>query len=573
MSIPRLSGDVLASWPVFWISLAANALINLLGNPQQGTATWPSRVIAVLVSQALMWGIILLGTQVVCRMPVHMRSGGTFIVILLAAGMRGVGIGAINYMLGVSTTPEFTYRVISAIVSLGTVLTIATLALASIHEHARIVRGLERQRVRLVAARLEADSTLAEQQQMFADEVAKQLTSAVESLSSSDLGVEVAGLRAITTEVIRPLAHELAAVPSGGGVTGDVEIPRQRNIRQLVMDASGPRAVSAMGLSVVLTVFASAYALAMFGLRAGLTVLIVVFAVTFFGWVVARRLLGLRRGLEPLPRRVVAFAGALLIVGAATGIAGYLAVGSEAYAASMLGTVVFIPILGVMMGLVHASRAIRDRTLVTLREANATLEWQVARTNAVCWQQQRHLARVLHGSVQAAVTAGVLRLEAAQRGGELPDDVLGEVRSNIMQAISRLSSNLDDAVDIAAEVGRLKGTWKGICEIVVVWSGDAQAAASSDPVCGGVLADLLVEACSNAVRHGGATRIRVAIDMQGDDLLRVRIHDDGLSDEGASPAGLGTAYLEDVSVSTARTIGALGSEFYAVLPLARHALG
>lgn len=63
-----------------------------------------------------------------------------------------------------------------------------------------------------------------------------------------------------------------------------------------------------------------------------------------------------------------------------------------------------------------------------------------------------------------------------------------------------------------------------------------------DPLCTHVLTDLLGEAVSNAIRHGGARHVRVEVQRDGDDLVLARVVDDGVMSSNPS-TGLGTTLL------------------------------
>ena len=76
----------------------------------------------------------------------------------------------------------------------------------------------------------------------------------------------------------------------------------------------------------------------------------------------------------------------------------------------------------------------------------------------------------------------------------------------------------------------------------------------------------MTEAVSNAVRHGRARRVEVAI-TAGARCVEMRVWDDGTTPIGESRAGLGSQILEDCSLEWSRTGDDSGHELRVVLPV------
>ena len=93
---------------------------------------------------------------------------------------------------------------------------------------------------------------------------------------------------------------------------------------------------------------------------------------------------------------------------------------------------------------------------------------------------------------------------------------------------------------------RMRSTWEGACVIDDEVSPVAAEVMVADGVICSILIDIVSEAVSNAVRHGGATSVEVSINMDehvdGLGLVVLRVVDDGKVPEEGLP-GLGTALL------------------------------
>lgn len=157
-------------------------------------------------------------------------------------------------------------------------------------------------------------------------------------------------------------------------------------------------------------------------------------------------------------------------------------------------------------------------------------------------RERRHLGQVLHGSVQSSLTSAALRLEqwsTTMDGAELPR-VIAEVRTALENALA--------AVDVGPIVGG--SLVDAVNERIALWSEAVECnVAISDDV--GVLdepflveqvGDIVGEAMTNAVRHGHAEQIAIAITRSGSSLDIV-VSDDGVGPSAQQTAGGGLGHL------------------------------
>jgi two-component sensor histidine kinase len=65
----------------------------------------------------------------------------------------------------------------------------------------------------------------------------------------------------------------------------------------------------------------------------------------------------------------------------------------------------------------------------------------------------------------------------------------------------------------------------------------------SDPICSRLSGEIIVELCSNAIKHGKAQKIWVAVSLVGDRIASVIVKNDG---EGLKPeaSGFGSQLIE-----------------------------
>lgn len=96
-------------------------------------------------------------------------------------------------------------------------------------------------------------------------------------------------------------------------------------------------------------------------------------------------------------------------------------------------------------------------------------------------------------------------------------------------------------------------TWSSVIDGNLDITPECRAALSEDPAAASIVVDLIQEACSNAVRHAGATNVLIECRL-GDAVVHVSIEDDGAAYSGANQgAGVGTQLLEACSLELRRT--------------------
>ncbi len=116
--------------------------------------------------------------------------------------------------------------------------------------------------------------------------------------------------------------------------------------------------------------------------------------------------------------------------------------------------------------------------------------------------------------------------------------------------------------------------WSGLCDVRIDIDRDARAALDADAVCRTTAADVLTEGISNAIRHGGATRVTARLARMDGNLARIWIWDDGEPPRASSKRGLGSRLLDECAVRWSRQPAARRderTELVADLPLAGHA--
>jgi signal transduction histidine kinase len=142
-----------------------------------------------------------------------------------------------------------------------------------------------------------------------------------------------------------------------------------------------------------------------------------------------------------------------------------------------------------------------------------------------------------------------------------------QVMQNLRERLARILGDSSSTAELSAVLEEIAETWRGLCNIEVSFAPEVESAISQDQICVETVLEIIREACSNAIRHGSAERIWLTLEIEGTDLVRVTVTNDGNArDKGGKP-GLGSAYLDDCTFSHERAVAGDLMTLSATVPL------
>jgi signal transduction histidine kinase len=159
----------------------------------------------------------------------------------------------------------------------------------------------------------------------------------------------------------------------------------------------------------------------------------------------------------------------------------------------------------------------------------------------------RETSRVLHGAVQTRLTVCSLMIERARESND--EAALGLA---LMEAVAILQTPVEPVAGqetISGEVARKVSLWDGFCSISVMVDQnlpDVPHVAARD------IGRLVEEAISNAIRHGGASRISVKVSVDVGGAISVSVEDDGVNEVEhvtgiGQGGGVGSAMFDQIT--------------------------
>jgi signal transduction histidine kinase len=211
--------------------------------------------------------------------------------------------------------------------------------------------------------------------------------------------------------------------------------------------------------------------------------------------------------------------------------------GTVAWAITQVVAGVLIILLTSGFGSWQQQRRATQRTY--LQDLDQELVITLARSRAVA-ELARELSRTLHGTVQSKIVACAMVSEQAIESGNVE-----QLKDALEQAQRVLVSSREQEkapVGAVAEVRRKVALWDELCAIdVQIDAGIDHSTGSGERV-----GRVVEEGLANAIRHGGATAITVAL-KPVDGGIRIVIDDDGTGPPSALVPGLGSTVLDQAT--------------------------
>lgn len=192
---------------------------------------------------------------------------------------------------------------------------------------------------------------------------------------------------------------------------------------------------------------------------------------------------------------------------------------------------VFFGVSAAMSGFALA----RQFALSEFDEAAKLLEWKIARINCQAWIEQRNLATFLHGEVQSLILVAQLRIQRAIDANEDVELVVAEVQDLLRDIPTRIGVPPHGAtLELFGE--SLSDRWGTFIELQFEFTEETRRAINADSICLAVAREILTEFVVNAVTHGRADDVHLALNAKKD-RIELRLTNNRVAEEvGDSPA-------------------------------------
>ena len=473
------------------------------------------------------------------------RPVATLVAFMLAQAVRGSILGFSTVFLGFTDDPKLSFRIFSGGIFLSTVLSVIAISIAVYDQHSNLFKNLEQKSNNLVALQSTIDSRLkvaTDNLRQFVQQVVTPRIEQIDQLlfalnSGGDKNNAIKEMQNYVDDELRPLSRQIAH----DNTLIEIDLTIGKSKKRFDLPSHINLSIS-MRPFVTTLLFSITYAAAAqrnltfkeaepFNLIS--TVLIVSYF-SLFKWIFSNRKFRLAIGI-PIGIALFASAGPLVL---------YV----ESFTNILIPTNISIATIfvGIIYGVANLGYTIltsqRSNLISDLTKTNTDLESTISLLRQREWIARRQVGYVMHGSLQSSLNAAVLQLGSSS---EPSTTLIESLRNEISQALALVGS--DSGQGYLFEQAKIEITrlWAGTIQINWVVDPEVFTQLGKNPATSECLAEVVREAVTNAAKHGSATRIEIAVNVEGP-VVKLQVYDNGKSAKAGIIKGLGSELFDDV---------------------------
>ena len=531
---------------------------------------WLVIYVATLAEVAILAYLIKTFVLVRLNMP---RYGG-FVNLAVAGFLGSVKNTSVGYLatnLGLELDPLWSFRIFGG-VGLGiAVFIFCAMVVGARVEHTALMVELEGVQGRLLDLRANSRGRLSEAEAYLASSTRDLLLPKLDGLQNliarrGEASVAIESLQVLTREHVRPLSESLSHKAAEL-----FDRPEQMKHQRQKFTVFQPR----VQLNQILRPNATFFT---FSISSWLLAYLIVsapqcndvFVASAFSWAI----LWLAKLVIPKQTRTSGKT-ALLVLSAIAAIAAappFLVGLSLTQADEKGGLFISIFAIAILAIIAFAYAQMLDLDRAEIRDQllfeNEELSHDLAIFDQQVWLGRRAWQFVIHGTVQAALTAALTRLQSSPH----PDNkTMKLVDQDLARANHALTNVIQREVNLSQAFEEIRVTWRGICNIEVRLSTSAAQELEANQDARICVNEIVKECVSNGIRHGDAKDILVEIDTTSSSTLIITVTNDGIPVKSKTQIGVGSRLISELatewSISSDITSGL--TVFEAHLPLVR----
>ena len=472
----------------------------------------------------------------------------TLIAFACAQSVRGSILGYSTVFLGFTDDPKLAFRILSGGIFITTVLSVIAISIAIFDQHSNLVRNLEDKTSELSQLRISMDTRLQEAAKNLREYAQKVVTPRIDQIdqllvalkSGGNKDVAVHEMQEYVETELRPFSHQIAHDKSLQAIDLHVDASKKNFELPKTINLSQSMRPYITTLLFFITYAAAAQRTMTFVEALPFNVITTALLITYFVTfkkIFANKEIPLAAGLI-VGASVFATVGPLILL-----IESYLPIEIPQH---ISGATVFV---GLIYGFANLGYTIltsqRTKLISELTTTIENLESTISLLSQKEWISRRQVGYVMHGSLQSALNAAVLQLGSTSNP---TPELIESVRGDIARALARVGFESGPSYSFEQAQQEISKIWAGTIETKWQVASDALEALRKNPATSECLAEVLREAVSNASKHGKATSVEIAVNIE-DILLVVEAKDNGTSSNTGKTQGLGSELLDDVCSS------------------------
>lgn len=472
----------------------------------------------------------------------------TLIAFVCAQSIRGSILGFSTVFLGFTDDPKLAFRILSGGVFISTVLSVIAISIAVFDQHSNLVRNLENKTSELSQLRISMDTRLQEATKNLREYAQQVVTPRIDQIDQLLVALKTGGNKDVAvlemqdyveTE-LRPFSHQIAHDKSLQAIDLHAETSKKKFELPKTINLSQSMRPYITTILFFITYAAAAQRTMTFVEALPFNAITTALLITYF--VSFKKLF---RDKE-IPLAIGLILGALIFA-----TVGPLILFVESYLPIELpqnvsGATVFV---GLIYGFANLGYTIltsqRTKLISDLTTTIDNLESTISLLSQKEWVSRRQVGYVMHGSLQSALNAAVLQLGSTN---DPTPELIESMRGDIARALARVGFESGKSYSFEQAQQEISKIWSGTIETKWQVSPGAIDALGRNPATSECLAEVLREAVSNASKHGKATSVEIAVNIE-DSALVLEAKDNGSSSNTGKTQGLGTELLDDVCSS------------------------
>jgi uncharacterized membrane protein len=472
----------------------------------------------------------------------------TLLAFVAAQSVRGSILGYSTVFLGFTDDPKLAFRILSGGVFISTVLSVIAISIAIFDQHSNLVKNLETKTSELTQLRSTMDTRLQEATRNLREYAQQVVTPRIDQIDQLLVALKSGGNKDdavhemqdyVDTE-LRPFSHQIAHDKSLQALNVNIEISTKKLELPKSINLSQSMRPYVTTVLFFITYAAAAQRTMTFVEALPFNIVTTVLLVSYFAFF--KKLFGSRE--TPLAIGLVVGAAIFASVGPLIlFVESYMPIEIPQH---ISGATVFV---GLIYGFANLGYTIltsqRTSLIAELTSTIENLESTISLLSQKEWLSRRQVGYVMHGSLQSALNAAVLQLGAAK---DPTPELIESVRGDIASALSRVGFDSGQSYSFEQAQQEISKIWAGTVETKWQVQPEAQEALCKNPATSECLAEVLREAVSNASKHGQATMVEIAVNIE-DSAISLRAKDNGTSPNTGKTQGLGTELLDDVCSS------------------------
>ena len=228
-------------------------------------------------------------------------------------------------------------------------------------------------------------------------------------------------------------------------------------------------------------------------------------------------------------------------------------------------------VIGSCVTILFSQALIIERGRAIVEQKLKNVVDQFSRENKL-FEQRMWIAKsawytLLHGKVQSALTAASMRLSSKTTFSE---EGRAAILNDLNRAAEALKEPKPERVTLEQSLEAIRQTWVGIAQIHFQANREITTRINSSLENSLVVNEILKEATSNAVKHGGATNLEISFSFDDLENLVLKVENDGEKPTAKRADGVGSRIFSSLCLTTSLTVNSSTNktEFVAVLPIA-----